>query len=132
MALRDDAIGVLTSIACTLWRMNGNTWSTPDRPRDVIDQEGKTFEFYAARLVAAMVTQIFSYMIDSGVRYSYICTGEAFADGELRLHRTAIGQVPAFTLQALAIGPATRWHVMAHDQLITWKVEVLNKLREIP
>ncbi|KAL3248003.1 hypothetical protein ABHI18_012199, partial [Aspergillus niger] len=49
-----------------------------DLDRDVIDQEGDTFEFYATRLVAAVVTQIFSYMIDSGVRYSYICTGEAF------------------------------------------------------
>jgi hypothetical protein len=49
-----------------------------DLARDVIDQEGDTFEFYATRLVAAVVTQIFSYMIDSGVRYGYICTGEAF------------------------------------------------------
>jgi hypothetical protein len=30
------------------------------------------------RLIAAVVTQIFSYMMDSGVRYGYICTGEAF------------------------------------------------------
>ncbi|KAI3048182.1 hypothetical protein CBS147353_11721 [Aspergillus niger] len=95
-----------------------------DLDRDVIDQEGNTFEFYATRLVAAVVTQIFSYMIDSGVRYGYICTGEAFvflripqddptiiqyflcipnqdaqadvqADDEMRLHRTAIGQVLA-------------------------------------
>ncbi|KAJ5404041.1 hypothetical protein N7509_003912 [Penicillium cosmopolitanum] len=88
-----------------------------DLARDVINQEGDTFEFYATRLVAAVVTQIFSYMIDSGVRHGYICTGEAFvflhipkddptivqflADDELRLHRTAIGQVLAFTLQAL-------------------------------
>ena len=49
-----------------------------DLARDVIDQEGDTFEFYATRLVAAVVTQIFSYMIDIGVRYGYICTGEAF------------------------------------------------------
>ncbi|CAG8126493.1 unnamed protein product, partial [Penicillium nalgiovense] len=91
-----------------------------DLARDVIDQEGDTFEFYATCLVAAVVTQIFSYMIDSGVQYGYICTGEAFvflhipeddptvvqyfmcipnqdvqADDELRLHRTAIGQVLA-------------------------------------
>ena len=94
-----------------------------DLARDVIDQEGDTFEFYATRLVAAVVTQMFSYMIDSGVRYGYICTGEAFVflyiskndptivqyflcipnqdvrvDDELRLHRTAIRQVLAFTL----------------------------------
>ncbi|KAJ5193141.1 hypothetical protein N7449_004367 [Penicillium cf. viridicatum] len=95
-----------------------------DLASDVIDQHGDSFEFYATRL--AVVTQIFSYMIDSGVRYGYICTGEAFVflhvprddptvvqyflcipnqdaqpDDELRLHRTAIGQVLEFTLQAL-------------------------------
>ncbi|CAG8423283.1 unnamed protein product [Penicillium salamii] len=49
-----------------------------DLARDVIDQEGDSFEFDATRLVAAVVTQIFSYMIDCGVRYGYICSGEAF------------------------------------------------------
>ncbi|KAI3042158.1 hypothetical protein CBS147353_11859 [Aspergillus niger] len=101
-------------------------------------------------------------MIDSGVRYGYICTGEAFvflhipkddptiiqyflcipnqdaqadvqADDEVRLHRTAIGQVLAFTLQALAVEPPTQqWHDVAHNQLTTWKVEYLDVLREIP
>ncbi|KAI2734239.1 hypothetical protein DTO013E5_10111 [Penicillium roqueforti] len=129
-----------------------------DLAHDVIDQEGDTFEFYATRLIAAVVTQIFSYMIDSGVRYGYICTGEAFvflhipkddptmvqyflcipnqdvqADDELRLHRTAIGQVLAFTLQALAAeAPPQEWHDAAHDKLTTWKVEYLDVLREIP
>ena len=128
-----------------------------DLARDVIDQEGDTFEFYATRLVTAVVTQIFSYMIDSGVRYGYICTGEAFVflhipeddptivqyflcipnqdvqpDDELRLHRTAIGQVLAFTLQALAAEtPPQAWHDVAHDKLTTWEVEYLDVLKEI-
>ncbi|KAL2810711.1 hypothetical protein BDW59DRAFT_168107 [Aspergillus cavernicola] len=125
-----------------------------DLARDVIDQEGDTFEFYATRLVAAVITQIFSYMIDSGVRYGYICTGEAFvflhipkddptvvqyflcipnqdvqADDELRLHRTAIGQVLAFTLQTLAAeAPTQEWHDAADDKLTTWEVEYLDIL----
>ncbi|GAB0138454.1 hypothetical protein EsDP_00006689 [Epichloe bromicola] len=129
-----------------------------DLARDVIDQEGDTYEFYATRLVAAVVTQIFSYMIDIGVRYGYICTGEAFVflcipeddptivqyflsipnqdvqpDDELRLHRTAIGQVLAFTLQALAAeAPPQEWHDMARDKLTTWEVEYLDVLKEIP
>ena len=49
-----------------------------DLARDVINQEGDIFKFYATRLVAAVVTQIFLYMIDSGVRYGYIYTREAF------------------------------------------------------
>lgn len=127
-----------------------------DLARDVIDQEGDSFEFHATRLVAAVITQVFSYMIDSGVQYGYICTGEAFvflhiptdptvvqyflcvpnqdvqADDECRLHRTAIGQVLAFTLQALAAdAPSQEWHDTARD-LSTWKIEYLDVLRDIP
>lgn len=128
-----------------------------DLARDVIDQEGDTFEYHSTRLVAAVVTQIFSYMIDSGLQYGYICTGEAFvflripedptvvqyylcvpnqdvqANDQYRLHRTAVGQVLAFTLQALAAkAPSQKWHDTAHDKLSTWKVEYLDILREIP
>jgi hypothetical protein len=129
-----------------------------DLARDVIDQEGDTFKFYATYLVAAVVTQIFSYMIDSGVQYGYICTGEAFvflhipkddptlvqyflcipnqdvqADDDWRLHRTAIGQVLAFTLQALAAeDPSQEWHDTAHNRLKTWEVEYQDVLRKIP
>lgn len=28
--------------------------------------------------MAAVITQLFSYMIDTKVRYGYICTGEAY------------------------------------------------------
>lgn len=38
-----------------------------DLAQDVINQEGDIFEFYATCLVAAIVTQIFLYMIDSRV-----------------------------------------------------------------
>lgn len=129
-----------------------------DLARDVINQEGETFEFYATRLVAAVITQIFSYMIDSGVNYGYICTGEAFvflhipeddptvvqyflcipnqdvqADDENCLHRTAVGQVLAFTIQALcAEAPSQEWHDVAQNTLLTWEVEYMNVLRDIP
>ncbi|KAF9882709.1 hypothetical protein FE257_005504 [Aspergillus nanangensis] len=98
--------------------------------RDVIDQEGDTFEFYATRLVTTVVTQIFSYMIDSGVRYGYICTEEAFVFLRIPEDPTV---VLAFTLQALvAEGPSQEWHDAAHDQLLTWEVEYLDVLRQIP
>ncbi|KAG0161687.1 hypothetical protein PDIDSM_5317 [Penicillium digitatum] len=80
--------------------------------RDVINQEGDTFEFHATYLVAAVDVQ---------------------ADDELRLHRTAIGQVLAFTLQALAAkAPSQEWHDAAYDKLETWDVEYLDVLRKIP
>lgn len=34
-------------------------------------------DYYSSKLVAAVVTQTFSYMIDAGLEYAYICTGEA-------------------------------------------------------
>ena len=91
------------------------------------------FEYHAERLVAAVVTQTFSYMVGCGTRYGYITTGEAFIFLHIKLednakivyyhlaepnadvnaqkkdfpstedylHRTAISQVLAFSVQAL-------------------------------
>lgn len=54
-------------------------------------------------------------------------------DDELRLHRTAIGQVLAFTLQSLAgEAPTQEWYDQANDHLKTWEVEYLDVLRQIP
>lgn len=55
---------------------------------NVINQEGNTFEFHATHFVAAVVTGIFSDMIDCEVSYGYICTGEAFAFLQLVWTRT--------------------------------------------
>jgi hypothetical protein len=128
-----------------------------DLEHDVINQEGDTFEFHTTRLVAAVVTQIFSYMHDLGIQNGCIRTGEAFvflhipedptivqyylcvpnqdvqAGDESRLHRTALGQMLAFTLKALAAeAPSQEWHNTAHEQLSTWKVEYLDVLHDIP
>ena len=55
------------------------------------------------------------------------------ANDQNSLHQTAIGQVLAFTLQALATKPPSQeWHNTAHDELSTWKVEYLDILQEIP
>ena len=128
-----------------------------DLARDVIDQERDTFEFHSTRLIAAVVTQIFSYMHDLGIQNGCIRTGEAFVfvhipedptivqyylcipnkdaqtGDESCLHQTAVGQMLAFTLQALAAeAPSQEWHDSAHEQLSTWKVEYLDVLRDIP
>lgn len=96
-------------------------------------------------------------MIDSEVKNGYICTGEAFIflhipddptrvyyhlcvpnkdvlpDEECRLHRTAVGQVLAFTLNALAAEPSPQeWHDAIQEKLSTWKMEYLNVLKDIP
>lgn len=55
------------------------------------------------------------------------------ADDEFHLHRTAVSQVLAFTLQALtAKDPCQEWYDTAHERLSAWEVEYLDILREIP
>ncbi|GAA81977.1 metalloprotease m41 ftsh [Aspergillus luchuensis IFO 4308] len=127
-----------------------------DLEKDVINTDGDSFEYHATRLVAAVITQLFSYMVDVGVQHGYICTGEAFiclritedpsvvqyyllvpnrdvTDGdELRLHRTAVAQILAFTLNAVqADRPSQAWYDAA-DNLDTWEVEYLDILKQIP
>lgn len=88
------------------------------------------FQYHADRLVASAITQTFHYMIEGGLEYSYLTTGEAIvflkldwdqpkklyyhlADPreEVKAHPqnfvycTAVGQVLAFTL--LALGSST-------------------------
>ncbi|KAH7012653.1 uncharacterized protein B0I36DRAFT_369779 [Microdochium trichocladiopsis] len=124
--------------------------------RDVINNDGQGFAFTARALTAAVVTQLFSYMIGKGIQYGYVCTGEAFVflhipddpatvyfsvcvpnldvmdDDETRLHRTAAAQVFAFILQALrARPPPESWHDEA-ERLDTWAVEYDDILRNIP
>ncbi|ODH21888.1 hypothetical protein ACO22_05609 [Paracoccidioides brasiliensis] len=124
--------------------------------RDVINKEGDNFAFTSKSLVAAVITQLFSYMIGKGIQYGYVCTGEVFIflhipddptvvyysvsvpnidfqeDDENRFHRSAVAQVFAFILRALLKEPPPQsWH----DKTLTldiWKVEYLNILRNIP
>jgi len=117
------------------------------------------------RLIAAIITQAFSYMVQAGLEYGYICTGEAFiflrvpddprtvyyflsvpqgdvggttgwasdSDGENRLHLTAVGQVLAFTLQALKTPPRDQnWRTNAAAQLEKWQVVYDDLLDTIP
>ncbi|KAI9844713.1 MAG: hypothetical protein M1838_002071 [Thelocarpon superellum] len=106
---------------------------------DVIDRptipspedEDAHLRYHSDRLVAAAVTQIYSYMIECGVQYGYITTGQAFVFLHVPLddpatilyhlvdpsadvasqrdqfpqedwsHRTALAQILAFSLLAL-------------------------------
>ncbi|PYH74284.1 uncharacterized protein BO88DRAFT_439789 [Aspergillus vadensis CBS 113365] len=127
-----------------------------DLEKDVINADGDSFEYHATRLVAAVITQLFSYMVDVGVQHGYICTGEAFIclritedpsvvqyyllvpnrdvtdEDELRLHRTAVAQVLAFTLNAVQADPPSQAWYDAADHLDTWEVEYLDILKQIP
>ena len=117
------------------------------------------------RLMAAVITQAYSYMIQIGVEYGCVCTGEATiflrvphdptivcyflsvakgdvgdttswtqdSDGPNRLHLTAIGQMLAFTLQAMKSPPRSqKWREDAIAQLKSWEVLFDELLDEIP
>lgn len=124
--------------------------------RDVINKNGNGFAFASRRLTAAVVTQLFSYMVDKGIQYGYVCTGETFIflhipddpsivyysvcvpnldvmdDDENRLHRTAVAQVFGFVLQALCSPPPPlAWHDSVNN-LDIWAVEFEDVLRDIP
>ncbi|KAF6786585.1 hypothetical protein CSOJ01_15399 [Colletotrichum sojae] len=124
--------------------------------RDVINKNGEGFAFASKALAAAVVTQLFSYIIGKGIQYRYVCTGEAFVflhipddpttvyyhvcipnldvldNDENRLHRTAVAQVFAFIIQALRTKPPPpSWHDAA-AAIDTWAVEYDDVLRNIP
>jgi hypothetical protein len=127
--------------------------------------EDETLRDRFRRLVAAVITQAFSYMIRIGVEYGCVCTGEAYiflrvgddprtvnyflsvpkgdvgettgwtagSESGNRLHLTAVGQMLAFTLQALKIPPRSqRWRTEAAAQLRSWEVVYDELLDAIP
>ena len=122
---------------------------------DVIGRDEGSFAFRCKNLLAAVVTQLFSYMIDKEVQYGYVCTGEAFvfghipddpttflysinvprmdydADDDYQLERTAVGQVFAFTLQAMRVRRPCQERREKATQLKQWKVEFLDVLQTI-
>ncbi|KAK4643163.1 hypothetical protein QC761_0064990 [Podospora bellae-mahoneyi] len=124
--------------------------------RDVINKDCEGFALASRALAAAVVTQLFSYMVGKGMQYGYVCTGQVFVflyipddpatvfyhvcvpnldvieDDENRLHRTAVAQVFAFILQALLTPPPPQsWHDAA-ERLDIWDVEFEDVLSKIP
>ncbi|OJD17116.1 hypothetical protein AJ78_02760 [Emergomyces pasteurianus Ep9510] len=124
--------------------------------KEVIEKDSDDPDFYSKRLVAAVITQLFSYMVAKGVRYGYVCTGEAFIFlrilddpssvmcsvcapgrdvGEINddsLHLTAVAQVLAFTLRALVSPPAPQEWYDAVANLGIWPVEYSDILDQTP
>ncbi|THV49903.1 hypothetical protein BGAL_0174g00210 [Botrytis galanthina] len=121
----------------------------------------QTFQYYADRLVASVITQTFSNMIQGRTQYGYITTGEAFVflhikpedpttvyyhlaeprndvmvqkeAGQDFVHHSAISQVLAFSLLAVESDSTTQsWVEDARKKLSVWNVDFEAILREIP
>ena len=123
---------------------------------DVINKDGEGFEFLSRRLLAAVITQCFSYMIERGMLFGYVFTGEVFVflrifddpttvyyyvcipdtdvceDSEDKLCWTAVAQIFIFVLLALGTEPPLQsWYRQA-STLDVWEVEYMDILRMIP
>ncbi|KAI9793444.1 MAG: hypothetical protein M1816_000338 [Peltula sp. TS41687] len=118
----------------------------------------KSLEFHARRVVAAVVGQTFAYMVDYGLEYSYITTGEAFVflrvplddPGVVEFHlsepkvevgpdvmqflpSTAVGQVLGFSLLSIPTPPRSQqWREDVKNKLPSWKVDYRKVLAGIP
>ena len=123
--------------------------------RDVINKEDKSREFNAKRLGWAVITQLFSCMIKTGVQYGYVSTGDMIIflhisedpdqiefhvwnpqDFDFHqpasLHHTAIAEVLAFSLQALAAKPPFQGFHDAVASPTTWAVKSVDIFKNIP
>jgi hypothetical protein len=64
------------------------------------------------RLITAVITQIFSYMIQIGVQYGYICTGEAFISVKMTNDPSTV----YYSVWKIAVTP--RFLSASHDYLL--------------
>ncbi|KAF2453055.1 hypothetical protein BDY21DRAFT_388289 [Lineolata rhizophorae] len=144
-------------VRCVYQQADGQNGLTGEiLPDDIINCDDESVEYLSKRLMAAVVTQCFSYMIRHGLQDGYIFTGEAVIflhipedpttvyyhicipsldvseDDDDRLYRTALAQVFAFTLHALATDPPPQAWFDATAGLKTWAVEYVDILKKIP
>ncbi|KAI7910408.1 hypothetical protein M9X92_011124 [Pyricularia oryzae] len=120
------------------------------------------FQYHAERLTAAAITQTYHYMIEGGLEYGLLTTGEAIVflkidwcepetlfyhlaepDAEVLAHPshshlcTAVGQYLAFSLMALGLPGEQRMRGQderhqATEKLKTWAEDFETTLRSIP
>lgn len=123
--------------------------------RDLTNTGGKDFKYHSKHLVLAVITQLFSSMIKTGVQYGYVTTGEAIVflyisddpsqvkyhvfnsrnrnpDEPASLQKTAIARIVAFSIEAVAAKPPPQeWHDAA-AKLDTWAADYRDIVQRIP
>ncbi|KAI4096039.1 MAG: hypothetical protein LQ344_001273 [Seirophora lacunosa] len=122
------------------------------------DDEAALFKYHAERITAAVLTQTYQYMIQTGAVYSCVITGEAIvflwvpADSptdlhfhlaepglevgegkDMQLNRTAIAQTLSFLFMALQTKTRDRdWRNKAKAASKEWEVDMMKILAAIP
>ena len=148
---RIDYMSPLTlSAGEILHELQGESIST----RDLAKNKGNHFIFRSKRQVLAVITHLFSSMIETGLQYGYVWTTEAiiflhisddpsqveyyvcnsrfnFKEPE-SLHTTPIAKIVAFSIQAVAAKPPPQeWHDAA-AKLDTWAVDYNDIVQNNP
>ncbi|MCJ1282377.1 hypothetical protein MMC26_001700 [Xylographa opegraphella] len=122
-------------------------------------EEGAKLQYNADKLVAAVATQAFHYMIQTGLEYSYLTTGKAFVFLHIKIDdpttlyyhvavpddevddneagflyaRTAISQVIVLCVMACrSVRRSHKWRKEAKKKLEKYDVDYENILRQIP
>ena len=143
-------------LRCGVRDMNLNL-AVISRPTIPVDRH-KRFEYYADRLVAAAMSQTYRYMLESGLEYSCIITGEAIvflwirreepntlyyhlaepkeevmtADG-FEYSLTAVSQLLSFTLLAMrSTRRSQEWRATSIADAQIWTVDLHEIYREFP
>lgn len=105
--------------------------------RDVLNcEESDTPSKKYQRLVAAAVTQAFSYMVTAGLEFGYVCTGEAFIFLQvpedpytvryfLSAPQADVGESTGWSDDA-ASGMRNRLHLTAVAQVLTFTLQALQ------
>ena len=122
------------------------------------NDQASLFKYHAERITAAVLTQTYQYMLDTGCEYSCLVTGEAIVflwvpdhpPGELFYHlaepghevgegqdfqhnRTTIAQILSFLFMALQKPTRDRdWRNKAKAAAKKWEINVLEILAAIP
>ena len=127
--------------------------------RPSLSEADAKFDCKAKEVVAAVLSQAFSYMVASEVKYGYVTTAEAFVflriqweeehvkrlhyhlaepskdvlvQKEYFLYRTAIGQLLAFSILALqSVKEGGEWRDEAVRGLETWRTDVSAMLKQM-
>ncbi|KAL3469056.1 hypothetical protein BJX99DRAFT_242176 [Aspergillus californicus] len=98
-------------------------------------QKDESPEIICRRVVAAVITQTFSYMIHAGLEYGYVCTGEAFIFLRV-LHDDPSTVYYYLSVPEEDVGPTTGWtgnpsgdnrlHLTALGQVLAFTLRALR------
>ena len=100
------------------------------------DQAEARVAYHSGLLVAAVITQAFSYMVESGLQFGYVCTGEAFVFLNVRPEDPTTVYYH-LSIPNIDVGSSTGWspestapnllHLTALGQVLAFTLQTLQQ-----